>query len=219
MNLFKSSSSDDNKPKLSQILGGVIGGFEEAFSEMEAPSIANISKGVSEVVREAVSSTISDVAGTESKSTPGSSAMPDRGSFNFDNKQAKAAETKVEEQKKAAHIKNFNQSLDQDLTRAKYSRDRMIMEAEIRHEVSNMPKALKNETLGFQADYEHSDSIYHMAELRRKLKEQQKQQERQQKATSMAQTGGKASAMNAALEGGSGSQGGGQANLSFQAAG
>ena len=118
-------------------------------------------------------------------------------------------------QQEIAYKKDFYQATERDAIAAKHAKEIMMIE----EEVDSLPTTEKNIILHLQASYKGNKSAYHRAELRRAMMEQRSKAEKQQKQESMAAVSPKASAMNAAIEGGSGSQGGGQANLSFQAAG
>ncbi len=204
MNPFLSTRSDDNKLKKSQIFGG----FDEIDFEMEAPSASSIAQGVSGVIKD-IFSLGQDIVG-ERTEVPEQKLNPDKfssGSIEFKKKEDVEAK------------KVFYQALKDDTQRAEQAKNRMLFEEEINDVMVNLPTEQKNELLHYQASYKNNRSIYQRAELRKKLIEQAQQADKQQKQESMAQTKPKASAMNAAMEGGAGTQGGGQANLSFQATG
>ena len=216
MNPFLSAKSDEDKVKPSQVLGGILGGFDEIGFEMDTPSASSVVKGVSSVFED-IFSLGQDITGIEAKPSQEAQKFPSQGTIEFNQAKAKAEE----DQKKKEVVENkrvFYQGLKDDTQRAEQAKNRMLFEEEINDIVTNLPTEQKNELLHYQASYKDR-SIYQKAELRKKLIEQKKMADKQQKQASMAQTSPKASAMNAAMEGGSGTQGGGQANLSFQAAG
>lgn len=205
MNPFLSTKSDDNKIKPSQIFGG----FDEIGFEMEAPSTSSIVQGVSGVIKD-IFSLGQDIVG-EKTEVPEQRLDPDKfpssGSIEFKKKEEVEAK------------KIFYQALKDDTQRAEQAKNRILFEEEINDVMVNLPTEQKNELLHYQASYKNNRSIYQRAELRKKLIEQSKEADKKQKEVSIAQTAPKATAMNAAFEGGSGTQGSGQGNLSFQATG
>lgn len=204
MNPFLSTKSDDNKLKPSQIFGG----FDEIGFEMEAPSASSIVQGVSGVIKD-IFSLGQDIAG-EKTEVPEQKKDPEKfssGSIEFKRKEEVEAK------------KIFYQALKDDTQRAEQAKNRILFEEEINDVMVNLPTEQKNELLHYQASYKNNRSIYQRAELRKKLIEQSKEADKKQKEVSIAQTKPKATAMNAAFEGGSGTQGSGQGNLSFQATG
>lgn len=215
MATFAPAKSEDNKLRPSQILGGIIGGFDEVGFEMEAPSASSVAKGIGEGVGE-VFSLFGDIVGVESKSEEKSSGFPSKGSIEFNKNEAKAQE-ELKKKEAAGKKQVFFQGLKDEQIKVQMAKDRMLFEDEINDITSNISTEEKNELLHYQASYKDR-SVYQKAELRRKLIEQRRKSEKQKKENSVAETKG-VSAMNAAMEGGSGSQGGGQANLSAQATG
>ncbi len=209
MNPFLSAKSDDdNKVRPSQILGGILGGFDEIGFEMDTPSASSVVKGVSSVFQD-IFSLGQDIAGVEEKhDSKEAQKFPSQGSIEFNKAQEKAVDSK----------KIFFQTLKDDTQRAEQAKNRMLFEEEINDIAINMPTDEKNRLLHYQSSYKDR-SVYQRAELRKKIIEERKSADKQRKQASMAQTNPKASAMNAAMEGGAGTQGGSQANLSFQATG
>ncbi len=216
MNPFLSTKSDDEKIKPSQVLGGILGGFDEIGFEMETPSASEVVKGVSSVFED-IFSLGADIAGVEDKSTGEVQKFPPQGTIEF-NKAITEAQKEEKKKEAAKAQKIFFQALKEDTQRAKDAKDKMLFEEEINDIVTNLPTEQKNELLHYQASYKDR-SIYQRAELRKKLIEQKKEADKKQKEVSIAQTTPRATAMNAAFEGGSGTQGSGQGNLSFQATG
>ncbi len=204
MNPFLSTKSDDNKLKPSQIFGG----FDEIGFEMEAPSASAIVQGVGGVIKD-IFSLGQDIAGEKTE-------MPEQKS-NPEKFSSGSIEFKKKEEVEAKKI--FYQALKDDTQRAEQAKNRMLFEEEINDVMTNLPTEQKNELLHYQASYKNNRSIYQWAELRKKLVEQSREADKKQKEVSIAQTAPRASAMNAAFEGGSGTQGSGQGNLSFQATG
>jgi hypothetical protein len=192
-----------SKPKLSQIFGN----FEDVNFEAEA-SLNSVRKAAGGAVEDIVSLFTENIAGINSESKEDKDAQISKtGSLEF--KQAIS---------QAQYERAFYQSVKEEITRVENARDRMIFEEELMFIGENISTQEKNSMLHYQADYKDK-SIYQLGELRKKIIEQKKMREKEKKQVSMQETKSKASAMNAALEGASGSQGGGQANLSFQAAG
>lgn len=204
--------------KPSQILGGIIGGFDEIGLEMEAPSASSIVKQAGGFVED-LFSLVGDIAGVENKSSETNTHKFSSGTIEFNQAKAQNEALKEQKQKEQADRKRiFYQALKEDQQRAKEAKEKLLFEEEINDIVTNLPTEQKNELLHYQASY-RDRSIYQKAQLRIKLIEQRKKADKQQKEISIAETKTKASAMQTAFEGGSGSQGGGQANLSFQATG
>ncbi len=136
------------------------------------------------------------------------------GSIEFSKNQAKE-----EAQRKEATSKRvFFQAVKEDQARVQQIKKQEQIEQEINDIGNNLSIEEKNRLLHYQASY-RDRSIYQRAELRRKLIEERKNSDKQKKEASVAETKPGASALNAAMEGGSGSQGTGQANLSAQATG
>lgn len=215
MNTFSATKSSDEKIRPSQIIGGALGFIDEIGFEMETPSVSSVAKGIGEGFGD-VFSLFTDIAGVEGKPEEKPASFPSKGSIEFNKKEA-AVQKKLETKEKDAKVRTFYRDLKDEQMAAQMAKDRMWFEEEINDITANISTTEKNELLHYQASYKDK-SIYQKAELRRKIIEQRKKADKQQKQASVAETKGP-SAMNAALEGGSGSQGGGQANLSFQAAG
>lgn len=214
MNPFLSTKSDEKKVNPSQV-PGAMGWMDEIGFEMEVPAVSSVAKGTAGVVSDVLSLFTEDVAGTEAPKAPSEHKQIDpTGSIEF----TKEIQEEQKQKEDAQAKRIFYQALKEDTQRAKEAKDKLLFEEEINDIVTNLPTEQKNELLHYQAGYKDR-SVYQRAELRRKLIEQRKEADKKEKEASIAQTKPKASAMNAAFEGGSGSQGGGQANLSFQAAG
>ena len=218
MNPFLSTKSDEEKVKPSQMLGGAMGWHDEIGFETETSSASSVVKGVGGIFEDIFSLGREEIAGVETKPTSEKPPFPITGSIEFSKAQAKAEEDQKQKEV-AAQQRIFFQAFKEDQQRAKEAKERMLIEEEIAETIATLPTEAKNDLLHYQASYKNNRSTYQMAELRRKIIEQRKEADKKQKETSMAQTQPKASAMNAAFEGGSGSQGGGQSNLSFQATG
>ncbi len=214
MNPFLSTKpdEDDNKIKPSQIFGG----FDEIGFEMETPSVSSVVKGVTSVFED-IFSLGQDITGVEDKPSEETKKFPSEGTIEF-NQAVAEAQDKQKKKETVDAQKIFFQALKEDTQRAKEAKDKLLFEEEMSDIVTNLPTEQKNELLHYQAGYKDR-SIYQRAELRKKLIEQRKEADKKQKEVSIAQTAPKATAMNAAFEGGSGTQGSGQGNLSFQATG
>lgn len=220
MNTFSTTKQKSSNPR--SILGGALGFFEEDF-ESERSIVSSTAKGFFEAVIDLGK----DIAGTETGGSSGAKQeqkaeaqpgqFPSKGSIEFN----KAVQKEVAaEQKKKAEIdrkKIFVQTLKEDQQKAQIEKER-VFEEELNDIVANLPTEQKNELLHYQSSYKDK-SVYQRAELRKKLIEQRKKSEEQEKAASIPSPAKQVSALNAAMEGGSGSQGGGQANLSAQAVG
>ena len=135
--------------------------------------------------------------------------FPSKGTLEFSKNQAKA---------EAENKKIFYQALKEDQARTQQAKDKMWLEEEINDITSNMSTEEKNRLLHYQASYKDR-SVYQMAALRKKIIEERRKAEKQNKEASVAETKPGASALQTAFEGGSGSQGAGQANLSAHATG
>lgn len=216
MNPFLSTKSDDQKVNPAR-MPGALGWFDEIGFESEV-SLDSVAKGAESIIGDVVSLFTENVAGVEPKNeqTEHKPIAP-TGSIEFSKAQAKQAED-VKQKEVATNKRIFYQALKEEVAKVENARDRMIIEEEIADIGSHMSTEEKNEMLHYQSGYKDR-SIYQMAELRKKIIEQRMKSEKEKKETSIAQTKPKATAMNAAFEGGAGSQGAGQANLSFQATG
>ncbi len=207
-------SKDPMKP--SQILGGIIGGFDELGFEAEA-SLTSVSKGVGGIFEDLISLG-ADVAGVESKSEKAEAGkFPSQGSIEFNPKQQAKAEHDAQMEKEGLAKRAFFASLKEDVARVQNSRDKMIYEEEIADIGAHISTEEKNNLLHYQASYKDR-STYQMAELRKKIIEQKKNADKQKKQSSMQSTQGK-SAMQGVFEGSSGTQGSGMANLSSTSGG
>ena len=207
-------SKDPVKP--SQILGGIIGGFDELGFETEA-ALTSVSKGVEGIVEDLLSLG-KDVTGVEAEKEE-SHGFPSKGSIEFNPKEQAQAEKQAQQLKDAAEKRQFFEALKENVARVQNARDKMIYEEEIADIGAHLSTEEKNNLLHYQASYKDR-SIYQMAELRRKLVEQKKRTDKEKKEVSMAQTQNKGkSAMQGAFEGSSGTQGSGMANLSSTSGG
>lgn len=201
-----------NKINPKNILGGMLGSFEDGF---ESESFVSSVKGTAEGFFEAIVDLGKTAAGTESKSETNEKEKFDmNGSIDF----KKQEEKQKKEQAKIKRQTLFFQNLKQDQEKARREEEQ-TMEQEIAELVASIPMEQRNELLGLQTEYRNSNSIYHRSELRRKIIEQRNKTKQQQKEASIPSPAKKASALEGAFEGGSGTQGGGQANLSNQAVG
>ncbi|MDO8576900.1 MAG: hypothetical protein Q7R82_01005 [Candidatus Daviesbacteria bacterium] len=192
------------------ILGGILGSFEEDNFERETSLFSTIAQGAGEVFEV--------ITGVESKSETRETSKFSKGSIEFNH--AVRKEVSVEEKKKTEtdRKKIFFQALKEDQDRAEKAKDKLLFEEEINDIITNLPTERKNQLLHYQASYQDR-SIYQRAELRKKLIEEQKKAEKQEKEASIPSPAKQPSALEGAFEGRSGNQGGGQANLSFQAVG
>lgn len=200
------------------VLGGGLGGFDEIGFEIETPSISSFAKVIGGIFQD-IFSLNQEVSGIGSEYNKEEDTFPSQGSIKF-NAEKQAQQAKEQKQQEiAASQRVFFQSLKDEQTRAQQAKDRLLFEEEVGDISTNMPTDEKNRLLHYQSGYKDR-SIYQKAELRKKIIEERRKADKQQKSSNMAQVSSpKASAMNAALEGGSGTQGAGQSNLSFQAAG
>lgn len=219
MNTFGTTKTKPVNPK--SILGGALGFFEEDF-ESERSLVSSTAKGFFEAVIDLGK----NVAGTEDKPEQKQNSggaldakagqFPSKGSIEF----SKAVQKEVDDEKKKqveiSRKRIFFTNLKEDRQKVQIEKDR-VFEEEINDIVTNLPTEQKNRLLHYQASYKDK-SVYQRAELRKKIIEEQRKSEEQEKQASIPNPT-KASAINAAMEGGSGTQGGGQANLSAQAVG
>lgn len=198
----------------------IFGGFDEIGFEMETPSLSTLSEGTKGIIGDLVSLLTENVAGIEAKKgNSEQKPIAPRGTIEEFNKARTKQEAQAKQKEIAANKRIFYQALKEEIARVENSRDRMIYEEELADIGSHMPTEEKNALLHYQANYKDR-STYQMAELRRKLIEQKKNSDKEKKEVSIAQTQVKGkTAMQGIFEGASGSQGSGQANLSFQAAG
>lgn len=173
------------------ILGGIIGSFEDSDFERETSLVA----AVQEIETRQFSST---------------------GSIEFNTNLAKAQEE--QKQKQASYERRFYQGLKEEQMRAQQAKDRMWLEEEINDIATNMPTEEKNILLHYQASYKDR-SIYQIAALRKKIIEERRKAEKQQKAAAIPSPAKQPSALETAFEGASGKQGSGTANLSAHATG
>lgn len=200
------------KPKNNTIpsrMPGAVGFFEEIGFEMETPPASAVVKGVAGTIED-VFSLVGEVVGTESKPTVEPQKFS-QGSIEFN-------QVKKHQKEKADAKRIFYQALKEDQQRAKEAKEKLLFEEEIADLVTTLPTEQKNELLHYQANYKDR-SIYQRAQLRIKIIEQRRKADKEKKEVSIAQTKTRASALQTAFEGGSGAQGAGQANISFQATG
>ncbi len=194
-------TSTKNKINPRNILGGILGGFEDDGYEKENSfSVAGVLKDVGDIVFEGLTEITQTV--TESKQ------IAPTGTIEFKQKQAKAEKDQKETNRKHAFI----QALKEDQQRAENAKNRMLSEDEINDIVSNLPTDEKNRMLHYQASYKDR-SIYQKSELRKKLIEESKKTEKQKKDASIPSPAKKISALDGAFEGSSGSVGSGTANF------
>lgn len=179
-----------------QVLGGIIGGFEESSFEME--------------------SFLSSVT-TESEQN-GKLAIGGKTELNGFNKKQAELEKQLKQKEEANRKQAFYQALEQDRLRAQQAKEKMLFEEELNDITANMSTEEKNRLLHYQASYKDR-SIYQIAALRKKIIEQARLAEKQQKAAAIPSPAKQASALETAFEGASGKQGSGTANLSAHATG
>ncbi len=206
-----------NKIRPNQQVGGGFGFFDEIGYEMETPSLSSVAKGLGGIVED-IFSIGSDLTegGSESKSESKLS-IGGKTEIDFKNRQTEA-EAKLKQRDEDDKKKAFYQAMEQNRLRTQQAKDKMLIEEEINDISLNLSTEEKNKLLHYQASYKDK-SVYQRAELRRKIIEQRKMAEKQEKAASIPSPAKRASALDAAYEGGSGSQGSGTANLSAQATG
>lgn len=202
-----------NTIKPSQIIGGAMGWLDEVGFETEI-SPQSVVKAVTNSLFESLMDLGQDVAGAENKEKK---QIAPKGTIEFNKAQTKAQE---EENKKKAASKDsrFYQAFKEDQYRAESAKNRLLLEEEINDIATNLSTDEKNELLHYQASY-RDRSIYQRAELRRKIIERRNNAQKQEKTASIPSPAKQASALQTAFEGGSGSQGGGTANLSAHATG
>ena len=216
MNSFH-PNGNANKINPRQVLGGAMGWPDETGYEMETPSIPSVAKGVGSIFED-IFNLGQNITGIESQNnTENSNGFPSKGSLEFNKKEATAQE-KLKKKEEAERKKVFYQTLKEDQMEAQRAKEKMLFEEEISDIISSLSTEEKNKLLHYQSSYKDK-SIYQIAELRRKIIEQKRKAEKEEKASSVAETKPGASALQTAFEGGSGSQGAGQANLSAHATG
>lgn len=211
------TSFPSSKIRPNQQVGGGFGFFDEIGYEMETPSFSSVAKGLGGIVEDifSIGSDLTE-SGSESKSE---STLSIGGQTEIDfNRRQTEAEAKLKQKDKDDQKKAFYQAMEQNRLRTQQAKDNMLIEEEINDISLNLSTAEKNQLLHYQAGYKDK-SVYQRAELRRKIIEQRKMAEKQEKQTSIPSPAKKASALDAAYEGGSGTQGSGTANLSAQATG
>lgn len=195
-----------------KIFGG-LGFFEDDGYEKETSTLSSVTQGVGEVFQD-IFSLGQEIAGTNSDSKSAEKEKFSTGSIKFNENQAKAED----QRKEAASKRVFFQALKEDQVKVQQAKNEEQIEQEIFDIGTNLSTEEKNKLLHYQSSY-RDRSTYQRAELRRKLIEERKISDKQKKETSVAETKPGVSALNAAMEGGSGSQGAGQANLSSHATG
>lgn len=179
-----------------QVLGGIIGGFEESSFEME--------------------SFLSSV--TAEPEQNGKLAIGGKTELNGFNKREAELERQLKQKEEADRKRRFYQSLKEDYDRSQRAKDKLLFEEELDDTVTNMSTDEKNRLLHYQASYKDR-SIYQIAALRKKIIEEKRKAEKQQKAAAIPSPAKQASALETAFEGASGKQGSGTANLSAHATG
>ena len=207
MNTFLSTKPQE-KIKPSQILGGIIGGFEDNNYERESFSASFVSKGIRDLT-EAIIDLGKQTVETDKKSAKN---IPPTGTIEFTKYQAQVEEDK-QKQEKATQDRMFFQTLKDDQLRTQIAKDAMWMEEEINDVSANISTEERNELLHLQADYKNSGSIYHRAELRKKIIEARKKSENNNKESSIPSPAKQPSALEGAFEGTAGSVGSGTANF------
>ncbi|MBU1031767.1 hypothetical protein KKE03_02480 [Patescibacteria group bacterium] len=193
------------------IFGVIPGSFDEAYFERETSTISQVTQTAGGVF-EAIFSLGKDITGSE---TNGAEKFPSKGTIEFNKA---AAEQSQKQKADTERRKAFFQALKEDMDRAQKAKDRLLFEEELNGIATNLPTEQKNRLLHYQLSYKDR-SIYQRAELRKKLIEEQKKGEKQQKEASIPSPAKQPNALEAAFEGGAGSQGKGTANLSALAVG
>lgn len=200
---MNTSFSTNDRIKPSQILGAM-GWFDEIGSEMETPSLSSVVKGLGGLFGDALSIGSDLTEGGSSESNSDSNKLSIGGQTEIDFNKSKK--------------KVFYQTMEQNRLKAQQAKDKLLFEEEINDISLNLSTEEKNKLLHYQASYKDR-SVYQRAELRRKIIEQRRKSEKEQKATSIPSPAKKASALETAFEGASGTQGSGTANLSAHATG
>lgn len=194
---------------------GTLGFFDDDSTyESEKSVITTFFRGVGDVINDAASLVTKDVAGVDK--------FPTSGTLNFKEAPAKQQQAQEEEKKTQKIVEQkrvFYSVLKEDQAKVEQDKINAQFEEDINDIAVNMSTGEINSLLHYQASYKNNRSTYQKAELRKKIIEERKKTEQQNASASMAQTQTGASALQTVFEGGSGSQGGGQSNLSFQAAG
>ncbi|MDD5415965.1 MAG: hypothetical protein PHE48_03120 [Candidatus Daviesbacteria bacterium] len=193
------------------ILGGILGSFDEDEFEKETPLLSTVTQGVGGIFAD-ILSLGQDVAGVEAKTQSNENGkFPTTGTIEFTKKQM---ETEEKQKTETDRKKAFYQTLKEDQERARRAKEQLLFEEEMDDIVTNLPTEQKNRLLHYQASY-RDRSIYQRAELRKKLIEERKRDEKQQKEASVPSPAKQPNSLEVAFEGASGSKG----NLSFQAVG
>lgn len=179
-----------------QVVGGIIGGFDESSFEME--------------------SFLSSV--TEESEQNGKLAIGGKTELNGFNKKEAELEKQIKQKEEADRKRRFYQASKEDYDRAQRAKDRLLFEEELDDVTANMSTEEKNRLLHYQASYKER-SIYQIAALRKKIIEEKRLAEKQQKQVTIPSPAKQPSALETAFEGASGKQGSGTANLSAHATG
>lgn len=196
MNSFSSTKSKTNL----NILGRI--GFFEEDNERESSILSTVTQTTTEAISDLI-----QMAKAEPEKKP-----DENGKFSMND----SIEDFQKQKAKADRI--FYQALKEDQDRAQKAKYKLLFEEEINDIVTNLPTEQKNRLLHYQASYKDR-SIYQRAELRKKIIEEQRKTDNREKQASIPSPAKKPHAMEVAFEGGSGTQGSGTANLSFQAVG
>ena len=213
------TSFSSNKIRQNQQVGGGFGFFDEIGFEMETTSLASVTKGLGGIVGDifSIGSDLTEGGSSESNSDSSKLSIGGQTEIDFTKRQTEA-EVKLKQRDESDRRKAFNQTMEQDRLRFQQAKDQMLIEEEINDISLNLSTEEKNKLLHYQASYKDK-SVYQRAELRRKIIEERKRAEKQEKTVSIPSPAKKASALDAAYEGGSGTQGSGTANLSAHATG
>lgn len=216
MNTLLADKSQNNIKVNPARMPGAMGWIDEIGFEMESPSVSSVAQSIgggAAGVFEGALGLIQNVAGVEPQNdTLESKQISPTGTIEFNKAEAKAEEQEKNRQEKDRK-KTFYQTLKDDQLRAQMAKDRMWMEEEINDKISGFSTEQTNELLHLQADYKDNKSVYHRAELRKKLIEQKRLADKQQKAASIPSPAKKIYALEGAFEGASGKVGSGTANF------
>ena len=208
--LLPDKSQTNNKVNPSQAVGAMGWIDETGFERGERLiDVTSVVKGVGSLVFE-------DILGMSEEEESGKLSIGGQTELNFKEKQAKAEEKVKEQEKKRKETdrkKTFYQNLKDDQLRAQMAKDRMFLEEEINDKISSFSTEQTNEMLHLQADYKDNKSVYHKAELRKKLIEQRRKNDKQKKEASIPSPAKQIYALEGAFEGASGKVGSGTANF------
>lgn len=197
---------NDSKIRPPQILGAM-GWFDEGSFEKEERVI-----DVTSVVKEAGNLLFEDILGVKQEEEEDKLTIGGKTELNFKENQAKI-EKQEKDRKESDRKKTFFKDLKDDQLRVQHAKERMWFEEEINDKISGFSTVETNELLHLQADYKDNKSVYHKAELRKKIIEQRRKKDQQQKAVSIPSPAKKISALEGAFEGASGKVGSGTANF------